>query len=183
MLKPVLQMGTINGGAAQLELRRKDLKQRLLEECQKNDRDQIEGIIMELQQVSPTPDAATNPLLQRKWSLEWTTEKEINFFIDWKLSGDVYQTIQGSMLANMIPFRNGGYLGVKGELSTDAEISLRTNFVFTEATLDLGRWGSFQIPPVGKGWFDTLYLDEELRVDKNSRNDILICTPMIDATK
>lgn len=160
--------------------RRKDLKDRLQEECKNNDRQQIEEIIAELQQLTPTPNSASSKLLQRKWFLAWTTEKEINLFIDWNLSGDIYQTIDGSVLENNIPFLKGGYLGVKGDLSAEAD-GIRTNFVFTEATLDLGRWGSFKIPPVGKGWFDTVYLDEELRVDTNSRNDILICRPMDDS--
>jgi len=43
--------------------------------------------------------------------------------------------------------------------------------------LDLVRFGKYSFPPVGSGWFDTIYLDEELRCDVNSRNDILICTP------
>jgi hypothetical protein len=157
--------------------KRQQLKALLLEECIGGDRQRIEAIIVELQSVNPTPDSAMSPLLQRKWLLEWTTEKEINFFIDWNLSGDIYQVIDGAVLENMIPFQKGGFLGVKGNLSTDGGV--RTNFAFTEATLDLGRWGSFKIPPVGSGWFDTVYLDDELRVDTNSRNDILICKPII----
>ena len=156
---------------------REELKALLLEECAGGNRQRIETIIVELQKVNPTPDSAMSPLLQRKWLLEWTTEKEINFFIDWNLSGDIYQLVDGAVLENMIPFQKGGYLGVKGNLSTDGGI--RTSFAFTEATLDLGRWGSFKIPPVGSGWFDTVYLDDELRVDTNSRNDILICRPVI----
>jgi PAP_fibrillin len=167
-----------DGGLAQ---RRKELKGLLQQECEKNNRQEIEDIIAELEQVTPTPDSAKSPLLQRKWLLTWTTEKEINLFIDWNLSGEIYQTIDGAVLENMIPFQKGGYLGVKGDLSAEAN-GVRTNFEFTEATLDLGRWGSFKIPPVGKGWFDTLYLDDQLRVDTNSRNDILICRPMDDSS-
>lgn len=163
-----------DGGLAQ---RRKELKELLQQECENNNRQKIEGIIAELQQVNPTPDSAKSPLLQRKWLLIWTTEKEINLFIDWNLCGDIYQTIDGTMLENMIPFQRDGYFGVKGALSAEGD-GVRTNFEFNEATLDLGRWGSFKIPPVGKGWFDTLYLDNQLRVDTNSRNDILICRPM-----
>lgn len=47
---------------------------------------------------------------------------------------------------------------------------------FESATLDLGKWGSFNLPPVGKGWFDTVFLDDNFRIDTNSRDDILICT-------
>lgn len=154
-----------------------ELKQTLLEECrQGSERQRIEEIIADLQQVSPVPESATSPLLQRKWLLEWTTEKEINIFIDWNISNLVTQTIDGPVLENCIDFSRGGFLGVTGSLSTDGGV--RTNFEFTEATLDLGGWGSFKLPPVGKGWFDTVYLDDNLRVDTNSRDDILICTSM-----
>lgn len=95
------------------------------------------------------------------------------------------------MLENNIPFQKGGSFGVKGTLSIpnnnesdsssdseeeeDSRINIRTEFEFESATLDLGKWGTFSFPPVGKGWFDTVYLDESFRIDTNSRNDILIC--------
>mmetsp|Transcript_23150 Transcript_23150/g.32320 ORF Transcript_23150/g.32320 Transcript_23150/m.32320 type:complete len:80 (+) Transcript_23150:19-258(+) len=78
----------------------------------------------------------------------------------------------------MIPFRKGGGLGVSGSLSIPENGGKRTNFKFTTAALDLAKWGKFNIPPIGEGWFDTLYLDEDLRVDTNSRDDILICSPL-----
>ena len=78
-------------------------------------------------------------------------------------------------MQNTIPFVNGGSLGVQGTIQPDPTNPLRTNFEFESATLDLAKWGSYNLPPIGKGWFDTIYLDDELRVDENSRNDILIC--------
>ena len=108
----------------------------------------------------------------------WTTEKEINFFSDFNISADISQTITSDgVLTNMIPFQKGGSFGVVGKVEADENIPQRTNFVFESAKLDLGKF-RFTLPPVGQGWFDTLYLDEELRVDLNSRNDILICTPL-----
>ena len=169
--------------------KREQLKETLLGECRsdyggnmKNKRAGIEKIIDELALLSPISDTATSPKLQKDWSMAWTTEKEINFFIDLGItpSGGVSQSIDGSRLGNLIEFKKGGGLRVSGELSVAQEGSepkQRTNFIFTEAELDLGRWGSFKIPPVGEGWFETLYLDDSLRVDINSRNDILICTP------
>jgi hypothetical protein len=65
---------------------------------------------------------------------------------------------------------------VQGSVLPDEKIGERTNFKFQSATIDLG-WFKFSIPPIGEGWFDTVYLDEELRVDVNSRDDILICIP------
>jgi hypothetical protein len=70
----------------------------------------------------------------------------------------------------------------EGDLSIPDEDGQRTDFVFTNTVIDLGKWGKYSLPPLGKGWFDTIYLDEDLRVDVNSRDDILICTPSKTAT-
>ncbi len=96
----------------------------------------------------------------------WTTEKEINIFSDWNISGDITQTIGNGNLQNYIPFQKGGGLGVSGTVTPDDDIQERTNFKFTSAELDLD-WFKFSLPPVGKGWFDTVYLDDDLRVDVN----------------
>ena len=74
--------GTSNDAA-----RREELKEALLEECQsggnaKDKRARIETIIDKLSPLSPIADTAASPKLQREWALAFTTEKEINFFID-----------------------------------------------------------------------------------------------------
>jgi hypothetical protein len=168
--------GGKNNNNGLLDKKRNELKCRLLDECQKDrvDRVVMEDLISELRTVNPIPNSASDPSLDQKWSLVWTTEKEINVFMDWKVCTQIYQIIDGNSLENMIPFKSGGYFGVKGNLSRDLT-GVRTYFEFSEATLNLGRWGTFQIPPIGKGWFDTVYLDEDTRVDTNSRNDILVC--------
>ena len=114
----------------------------------------------------------------------WTTEKEINFFKDWNISGQITQTLDNGVLDNNIPFQKGGSFGVKGKLSTpiiesedngQSDEGIRTEFEFETASLDLGKWGTYSFPPIGKGWFDTVYLDDNFRIDLNSRDDILIC--------
>jgi PAP_fibrillin len=164
--------------------KREMLKSALLEACMppfKNrveQRERIEAIINELREQCPTsPATAASPLLQKKWALTWTTEKEINFFLDVGFSDEIGQTIAGSSLDNNIEFLRGGGLYVSGSLSIPDPEGPRTDFEFETAKLDLGKWGTFTFPPVGAGWFDTVYLDDTLRVDLNSRNDILICTP------
>jgi len=170
------------------------LKKALLKECRTNgnNREEIEELIKELKEIRPIESTAMSPLLQREWLLVWTTEKEINLFIDWNISGEITQTIKNNVHSNDIQFQKGGSLSVSGSLesivptdgeevrntgSKDENSSLiRTNFEFESATLDLAKWGSYNFPPLGKGWFDTVFLDEDLRVDLNSRDDILICT-------
>ena len=174
---------------------RETLKANLLEACRSFDQKKtskqeqraiVEAIIDELKSVSPTPAAATSPLLQRKWALEWTTEKEINFFLDVGFSQDISQTIAyddnrgmtGGTIDNIINFVKGGGFFVTGTLDIPDPQGMRTNFEFATAKLDISPWklGTYEFPPVGAGWFDTLYLDDSLRVDINSRDDILICT-------
>lgn len=162
-----------------LEERRETLKTTLLSQISQKtiSREQVEELISELADLSPIQNTAASPILQTKWLLAWTTEKEINFFLDWKLSQQISQTINSPLLENDIPFLRGGSFGVSGNLEIPDISGQRTNFQFTTATLDLGSWGSFSFPPIGEGWFDTIYLDSSLRVDINSRNDILICVP------
>jgi hypothetical protein len=108
----------------------------------------------------------------------WTTEKEINIFLNNGWASEITQTIQGSSLQNNIPFvRDRGFFAVAGSLATPDARGIRTEFVFETATLQLGPLGPFTLPPIGKGWFDTVYLDDDLRIDTNSRDDILICEP------
>ena len=125
-------------------------------------RRRIESITAELATLNPTSDAATSPLLRRRWVLEWTSEKEINFFLEQGISTEITQTLDGDSLENYIPFVKGGGFGVTGQISVDEERAgrSRTNFNFVNANLDLGKWGAYDFPPVGKGWFDTIYLDE-----------------------
>ncbi len=96
----------------------------------------------------------------------WTTEKEINIFSDLNISGDITQTIDNGNLQNYIPFQKGGGLEVSGTVTPDDDMQERTNFEFISAELDLD-WFKFSFPPIGKGWFDTVYLDDDLRVDEN----------------
>lgn len=112
----------------------------------------------------------------------WTTEKEINVFLNNGWASEITQTIQGTTLQNNIPFvRNRGFFAVGGSLATPDPRGIRTEFIFETATLQLGPVGPLTLPPVGQGWFDTVYLDDNLRIDSNSRSDILICEPFPDS--
>ena len=164
------------------------LKEQLLQLCRNTEenpsRDEIQLLLNQLAPLSPIQSTATSSVLQNQWMLEWTTEKEINFFLQQGFTspGSIYQSIcENEVLENKIPFTRGGFLSVEGQLSrptndADSLKQQRTNFYFTRATLDLAKWGTYSLPPLGKGWFDTIYLDDELRIDVNSRDDILICT-------
>lgn len=173
--------------------RRQQLKDLLILECQsktnnnnKAKRAAIEALMEELATLSPIANTATSDKLQQTWSVLWTTEKEINLFLDQGWSRNITQQITtDGTLINSIPFvQGGGSFNVIGRVYTTVPTTsdpkiVRSQFEFERAILDLGTllWGGqYELPPVGKGWFDTIYLDDIFRIDLNSRNDILICT-------
>jgi PAP_fibrillin len=167
------------------------VKNDLLAICNSDDDDvatkrkKVEAMLNALTTVSPISATAASSQLAKRWQVIWTTEKEINLFLDRGWAINVYQVInrESMTIENSIPFVNDrGSLDVKGTITPS--IGCRTEFAFTAATLTIAinPWNANQkvqinLPPVGKGWFDTLYLDDTLRVDINSRNDILVCRP------
>lgn len=113
------------------------------------------------------------------WELLWTTEKETLFFQRSGLLGSavtlITQTIdaEAGLLNNLISFENGRELSVTGAISADPATKGRINFAFTKARLvvppfDLG------VPPVGKGWFQTVFVNDKFRLSRDVRGDYLV---------
>lgn len=173
-----------------------DLKKQLFEEfdiplARSQVQDQqvrIKGLVMELgeqQQRNPVGKKQRYRGAEGKWRILYTTEDEVNVFVKLGLVREgregaireITQDLLGGRIDNTIPFQNGGYLAVSGTTVADNTNIMRTNFQFTEAKLSLMWWRGGEpitLPPVGKGWFDTMYIDEDIRCDVNSRNDILV---------
>ena len=66
------------------------------------------------------------------------------------------------------------YLEVESDIEVEGDT--RVNFSFTSARLELEKpfqW-TLQFPPVGQGWFDNLYVDDTMRVARDSRGDTLV---------
>lgn len=79
-----------------------------------------------------------------------------NFFLQNGISKRITQKLSEGVLQNYIPFVRGGGFGVTGEICRASDVAnCRTEF-----QLDLGKWGVYNFPPVGKGWFDMIYLDD-----------------------
>lgn len=147
VLESLFPAATSNTGAASnsnTNQQRNELKQKLVSICRENIgyntpeiRQNIESIIDELSQLNPTPQTAISPKLRQRWILEWTTEKEINFFLEKGFSNEIIQTLtDDGILENNIPFDKGGSFGVTGEINVDEKRSVRTNFKFKNA-----KWG------------------------------------------
>lgn len=120
----------------------------------------------------------TDDSLSATWRLLWTTEKEQLFIIEKAYlfgtqAGDVLQVIdvEKKSLNNVITFPPHGVFFVRSNIEVAS--SQRVNFKFTSAVLRGKNW-EIPLPPFGQGWFETVYLDEEIRVVKDIRGDYLI---------
>nr|GLL40745.1 probable plastid-lipid-associated protein 11 isoform X1 [Ipomoea trifida] len=120
----------------------------------------------------------TGTSLSATWRLLWTTEKEQLFIIKnapffGTRAGDVLQVIdvENMTLNNVITFPPDGVFFVRSNIEVAS--SQRVNFRFTSAVLR-GKGWEFPLPPFGQGWFDTVYLDDEIRVAKDIRGDYLV---------
>ncbi|EOD32750.1 hypothetical protein EMIHUDRAFT_471624 [Emiliania huxleyi CCMP1516] len=147
----------------------------------------FDAALAELSALNPTPEPARSPLFSGTWECVWTTESELNFAVDKGLLGlpwrRTYQTIDvprgalttPSTLTNVIEFEEGGFLRVGSTISPDAERGERFSFSFDSCAV---RWRSLELPlpPVGRGWGELLYLDDELRVQRDVRGDLLVAT-------
>ncbi|KAJ6400333.1 hypothetical protein OIU84_015897 [Salix udensis] len=120
----------------------------------------------------------TEDSLSATWRLLWTTEKEQLFIIEkaplfGTQAGDVLQVIdvEKRTLNNVITFPPDGVFFVRS--SIEVASSQRVNFRFTSAVLRGKSW-EIPLPPFGQGWFESVYIDEEIRVVKDIRGDYLV---------
>ncbi|PWA34806.1 Plastid lipid-associated protein/fibrillin conserved domain-containing protein [Artemisia annua] len=136
------------------------------------------GVAIESIALMNRDQVTTNSLLSGTWRLLWTTEKEQLFIIKnadffGTEAGDVLQVIdvENKSLNNVITFPPDGVFFVRSgiEIASDQ----RVNFRFTSAVLRGKDW-EFPLPPFGKGWFDSVYLDNDIRIAKDIRGDYLV---------
>jgi len=140
----------------------------------------------ELAALNPTADPASSPLLRGRWDIVWTTEAELLVLTSKGFFGlpcsAAYQLIEtdadgSSALANRIEFDDdvggAGFFSVGSTCEPSARGG-RVDFKFKSCA---ARWRSIEVPlpPVGTGFFEVIYLDDELRVAKDSRGDLQIC--------
>jgi hypothetical protein len=137
---------------------------------------QIKALMMD---ISKFRQGDQRLALPAQWELLYTTEKEINFFkYNWPFAkvSTIRQDIdpyQRCTVNNVISFEGGGEFAVTGSVVVAEDESTeydRVNFEFTKAVVR--GWGrELSIPPVGAGWFETLYCDDEYRLSRDSRGD------------
>ncbi|THF94522.1 hypothetical protein TEA_016454 [Camellia sinensis var. sinensis] len=146
--------------------------------------------------VLGTDKVTTGPSLSATWRLLWTTEKEQlfiikNAFLFGTRAGDVLQVIdvEKGVLNNVITFPPHGVFFVRStiEIASPQRVNFRilklgwcinidcnVGFArFTSAVLRGESW-ELPLPPFGQGWFESVYLDDEIRVVKDIRGDYLV---------
>lgn len=135
-------------------------------------REEIEAAI---DRLPPSPRAS----IDGRWSLEWTSEKEVLFLQSNGLLGlactGIFQDISLSTgrLEQLVLF-DGGCLRVGSTASAEPD-SERVNFRFDSCA---ARWKGLELPlpPTGSGWFETVYVDSNIRVSRDVRGDTQVVT-------
>ena len=69
----------------------------------------------------------------------------------------------------------GAELRVGSTIAPDEVDGTRFNFAFSSCALTW-RGVRLPLPPVGRGWGELLYLDEDLRIQRDVRGDMLVAT-------
>ena len=119
-------------------------------------------------------------LVDGKWELLWTTEKETLFFLKYGLFGkpvsNIYQdiNIDEKTINNQILFEGDREFSVLGDINIDIDRSTRINFTFQKALLRIPPLPQLSLPPVGKGWFENVYVNEKYRLSRDVRGDYLL---------
>jgi hypothetical protein len=155
------------------------------------DRARMEAAIDALVAAAPPPEKAntSHDRLTANWRLIWTSERETLFLLKkWPGPGktkatttQAYQRIDvnAGTLNNAVVFVSGNVFEVDSTIQVadpDDVEDVRVDFSFDAARLAL-RWPfkvTVPVPPVGKGWFDNLYVDDTLRIARDSRGDTLV---------
>lgn len=134
-----------------------------------------------LDEISSKNERFLRPeLCAGKWELLYTTEKETLFFAKNGLFGSkctsISQTIDFSTkkINNLIQFDNDKEFSVIGDISRDNNIKNRVNFKFSSASLRFNSKFAVNIPPIGQGWFDNLFINNMYRISYDVRGDYLL---------
>ncbi|PKU79655.1 probable plastid-lipid-associated protein 11, chloroplastic [Dendrobium catenatum] len=176
---PSRSVSSVDSQRAKTDLLRliSDQERGLRTQTNPSKRKEIIGAIEELA-LHGDGTITTDSSLSCTWRMLWTTEKEQLFIIKnaWLFgteTGDVLQVIdvEKGLLNNVITFPPSGVFFVRSEI--EAEPPQRVNFRFTSAVIRGSKW-EIPLPPFGRGWFESVYMDEEIRVVKDIRGDYLV---------
>ncbi|KAI8475856.1 MAG: plastid lipid associated protein [Monoraphidium minutum] len=138
----------------------------------------IMAAVEELKHAGSGTTTTSAAALSATWKLLWTTEKESLWIIKnaglfRTKAGDVFQVIDvdAGRLQNVVTFPPQGAFIVDSSIKVEGP--QRTTFKFGSAKLKLPS-RDLGLPPFGQGWFDTVYVDDNIRVAQDIRGDTLV---------
>jgi len=122
--------------------------------------------------------APTDEALQGDWDLIYTTEADVHAALKLLPSADVGQRVdltQGRIQNRILTGQNG--LGLRAGAPLTVKNGRRIVYNFDVFTFCFG--SGLELPyKLGKkgpgGWTETVYLDKDIRVQRNSRRDVLV---------
>ena len=134
----------------------------------------IDRLAAELEALNPT-SAPTSGAVAGDWQLIYTTEADVHAFMRLPVGApDVGQQVDldGRRVQNRILFAGSSGLRAGGPLETPSKKRITYNFDTVEVVV-LGL--AVRLPiAITAGWTDTTYLDGVVRVQRNSRGDLLV---------
>ena len=132
----------------------------------------IDRLLLEEEEEKNTKN--NNFSVSARWKLLWTSERETLFLLETFQNSLAYQTIneKEKTLRNAVEFSGGNTFVVESEIEILDE--RKVNFTFLSAGLKFSNGFTLPVPPVGKGWFENIYVGERYRVARDSRGDTLI---------
>eukprot|EP00238_Polyblepharides_amylifera_P002190 CAMPEP_0196591668 /NCGR_PEP_ID=MMETSP1081-20130531/70516_1 /TAXON_ID=36882 /ORGANISM="Pyramimonas amylifera, Strain CCMP720" /LENGTH=263 /DNA_ID=CAMNT_0041915105 /DNA_START=43 /DNA_END=834 /DNA_ORIENTATION=- len=143
------------------------------------DRDEIELLVDELAEFQ-SEVSGTDESLSGVWELLWTSEKETLFLLEKGIFrvGPAQKSFQvidvgGQTLQNVIQFGENSESVFVVDSSLQVVSDKRCEFKFSGARLTTPNF-NFKIPPFGQGWFENVYLNDNIRVARDIRGDTLI---------
>ena len=79
------------------------------------------------------------------------------------------------LFAHLSTLSTSRLLFVGSSFAPDPEQPRRFNFAFESCAV---RWRKYELPlpPVGKGWGELVYLDDDFRIQQDVRGDLLVAT-------
>lgn len=151
---------------------RQNIKANLLKAVQ-DDQAAIPYLADILASTAPPRYSDFQDLLVGSYKVIWTTEAELNALLR-NPKSCAYQTVTlDACLRNLVDFGDGSFLAVSS--SCKPTPPTRVYFEFQSCKAELFGF-QIDLPPVGSGHFDVLYLDRDLRVTKDSRGDLQLAT-------
>lgn len=134
----------------------------------------IDRLLLEEEEKNTKKNNKDDFSLSARWKLLWTSERETLFLLETFQNSLAYQTIneKEKTLRNAVEFSGGNTFVVESEIEILDE--RKVNFTFLSAGLKFSNGFTLPVPPVGKGWFENIYVGERYRVARDSRGDTLI---------